>query len=145
MDVEVLDLDAHKYLVLQLWDVGVADVEVSDVALLLKSFVILERFYLYRSYLVLWSLDPPHMRQRLHSASRSRTHLSQLVAHHLELEGVDPAAVDVEAAWLLLAGAVGHVLGALVGGGGRVLLGPGVEVNPVPRRERTWDWGGEGD
>ena len=85
------------------------------------------------------------MRQRLHSASRSRTHLSQLVAHHLELEGVDPAAVDVEAAWLLLAGAVGHVLGALVGGGGRVLFGPGVEVNPVPRRERTWDWGGEGD
>lgn len=38
MDVEVLDLDAHEYLVLQLWDVGVADVEVSDVALLLKSF-----------------------------------------------------------------------------------------------------------
>ena len=65
MDVEVLDLDAHKYLVLQLWDVGVADVEVSDVTLLLRSFVtcyfrkILPLDLALRiSYLVLWSLDP---------------------------------------------------------------------------------------
>ena len=36
VDVEVLDLDAHEDLVLQLGNVGVADVEVSDVALLLK-------------------------------------------------------------------------------------------------------------
>ena len=36
MDVEVLDLDAHEDLVLQFGNVGVADVEVSDVALLLK-------------------------------------------------------------------------------------------------------------
>ena len=36
VDVEVLDLDAHEDLVLQFGNVGVADVEVSDVALLLK-------------------------------------------------------------------------------------------------------------
>ena len=63
------------------------------------------------------------------------TDLSELVADHLQLEGVDPAALDIEAARLLLAGAVGHVLGTLVGDGGRVLLDPRVEVHTVPPRE----------
>ena len=35
VDVEVVDLHAQEDLVLQLWDVRVADVEVSDVALVL--------------------------------------------------------------------------------------------------------------
>ena len=44
VDVEVLDLDAHEDLVLQLRDVGVADVEVSDVALLLNRTKFLKAF-----------------------------------------------------------------------------------------------------
>ena len=36
----MLDLDAHENLVLQLWDVRFADVEVSDVALLLQLWMI---------------------------------------------------------------------------------------------------------
>ena len=42
VDVEVLDLDAHEDLVLQLGNVGVADVKVSDVALLLKHSRLVE-------------------------------------------------------------------------------------------------------
>ena len=55
VDVEVLDLDAHEYLVLQLWDVGVANVEVSDVALLLNNsmFNIKEIFILYSGPLII--------------------------------------------------------------------------------------------
>ena len=119
VDVEVLDLDAHEDLVLQFGNVGVADVEVSDVALLLKHARLVETSAMSACE----ALFP--------------THLSELVADHLELECVDPAAVDVEAARLLLAGAVGHVLGALVGQGRRVLLGPRVQVNAVPPREGT--------
>ena len=35
MDVEVLDLNSHKDVVLQLWDLAVSDFEVADEALLL--------------------------------------------------------------------------------------------------------------
>ena len=42
VDVEVLDLDAHEDLVLQFGNVGVADVEVSDVALLLNHTKFIE-------------------------------------------------------------------------------------------------------
>ena len=68
-------------------------------------------------------------------------HLSQLVAGQLELVEVDPVAVDVETPALLLARAVGHVLGALVRHG-QVVLGARVEVDALATEgtlARTWD------